>query len=183
MACLLGAGLLWPAMARAADLEVWADGRATLGGQAYRCVLGRSGVLAAKREGDGATPAGAFPLRRVLYRPDVYPTAPVTGLPARALSPDDGWCDDVGLPQYNRPVKLPFAGSHEELWRRDRLYDLVVVVGYNDDPVAPGLGSAIFLHVARPDRSPTAGCVAFAAEDLLAILAWLGPGSRVVIHP
>jgi L,D-peptidoglycan transpeptidase YkuD (ErfK/YbiS/YcfS/YnhG family) len=88
----------------------------------------------------------------------------------RALDADDGWCDDPEHPLYNRPVKAPFAARHETLWRGDGLYDVVVEIGFNDDPVEPGRGSAIFLHRARPDYGPTEGCVALALEDLLALL-------------
>jgi L,D-peptidoglycan transpeptidase YkuD (ErfK/YbiS/YcfS/YnhG family) len=141
------------------------------GGEA-RCALGRSGVTAAesKREGDGATPLGAWPLRCVYWRPDRL-ARPASGLPVEPLIEEAGWCDDPADPLYNRPVVLPFAGSHEKLWREDPLYDVIVELGYNDDPIVPGKGSAIFLHVARPDYAPTEGCVACALEDLLALLA------------
>lgn len=163
-------------------LLVTAQGQARLDGRAYPCSLGRAGVRQEKREGDGATPAGDFTLREVLYRPDKFKRAPATALPCRPLAPDDGWCDDPADPQYNRPVKLPHPAGHERMWRDDDLYDLVVVVGYNDQPVLPGRGSAIFLHLARPGYTPTAGCVGLAREDLLEILARLGPGARVVIQ-
>ena len=135
-----------------------------------RCALGRGGVRIDKREGDGATPTGAFPLRRLLYRADRL-ARPVTGLPAEAIRADDGWCDDPKDPAYNRPVRLPFAASHEKLWRDDALYDLVAVIGHNDDPPVPGRGSAIFLHVASPDLAPTEGCIALPERELRALLA------------
>ncbi len=167
--------------AAAADLMVSPEGWAQQDGQRYPCVLGRAGVRVDKHEGDGATPAGAWPVRRVWHRPDRQPAPLTAGLPIQAIAPDDGWCDDPGHPEYNRLVKLPFPSSHEKMWREDQLYDLVVELGYNDDPVVPGRGSAIFLHLARPDRGPTAGCVAFAPEDLLAILRRLGPGDKVLV--
>ncbi|MFH1058828.1 MAG: L,D-transpeptidase family protein [Pseudomonadota bacterium] len=159
-------------------------GWAEFQGQRYRCALGRTGLAEDKREGDGHTPAGAFPLRRLWHRPDVYPAppAPAGGLPVRAIAPDDGWCDEPTHPLYNRPVKLPFAPSHEDLWRTDGLYDLFIEVGYNDDPPVAGKGSAIFIHVARPGYAPTAGCVALARADLLALVAELRAGDRVVIR-
>ena len=104
----------------------------------------------AKREGDMATPEGCFPLRRLLYRPD-RESAPESGLPAAAIERDDGWCDDPADPFYNRPVTLPYPARAEALWRDDRLYDLLIVLGHNDDPVRPGAGSAIFLHLAAGD--------------------------------
>jgi L,D-peptidoglycan transpeptidase YkuD (ErfK/YbiS/YcfS/YnhG family) len=162
-----------------------ADGQFKLDGQSMRCVLGEGGVAAVglKREGDMKTPAGVWPLRRVLFRPDRRP-APETRLPVSPIAPDDGWCDAPSDPRYNQPVKLPYLASAESLWRDDALYDLVVVLGYNDDPIVPGKGSAIFLHLARPDGGPTEGCVALAASDLERLLAHAGPGdSLAVLEP
>lgn len=154
-----------------------------LGGQRVRCALGRGGVIAGalKREGDGASPAGLWPLRRVLYRPDRGP-APKTALAVQAIEPDDGWCDDPADRHYNRPVKHPHGASAERLWREDGVYDLIVVLGHNDDPPIAGLGSAIFLHLARPDYAPTEGCVAMARPDLEALLALARPGDAVEIR-
>ena len=147
----------------------------------FRCTLGRSGVTTDKREGDGATPAGAYPLRQLLYRSDRL-APPTNALPTSPLRPRDGWCDDPGHSAYNRPVTLPLDASAESMWRDDHLYDLVVVLGYNDDPVVSGLGSAIFLHVASPEYSPTEGCIALAKEDLLTVLADITPGSDIRIE-
>jgi len=160
----------------------FSDGRFHLGGRTVRCALGRSGVIAAseKREGDGATPLGLWPIRRALYRPDKGPE-PRTALKVAPIAPDDGWCDAPADPNYNLPVKLPYAASHERMWRDDALYDLVVVLGYNDDPPVKGRGSAIFLHVARPNYGPTAGCIALARADVLALLAAARPGDAVAV--
>lgn len=166
----------------AADLVVSPDGHANLGRRGFRCAVGRGGVRRFKLEGDGATPAGDFPLRRLFYRPDRI-REPETGLPRVTLTPADGWCDDPTDPYYNRPVKRPFWKGHEVMWRGDHLYDLVVDVGYNDDPPVPGRGSAIFLHLARPDYSPTEGCVAFSRGDFLWILSRLTPQSRLIVKP
>jgi L,D-peptidoglycan transpeptidase YkuD (ErfK/YbiS/YcfS/YnhG family) len=108
----------------------------------------------------------------VLYRPDRM-ACPQTGLPVEALKRDDGWCDAPGDPNYNRAVKLPYPASAESLWRDDRLYDVVALLGFNDAPVVDGAGSAIFLHVAREDYGPTEGCVALALPDLLRVLKTL----------
>jgi len=116
----------------------------------------------------------------VLYRPDEG-AAPVTALPTSPIAPDDGWSDAPDDPAYNRPVKLPHAASAERMWRDDALYDLVVVLGHNDDPPVPGLGSCIFLHLARPDYGPTEGCVAVARSDMEALLATAKPGDAVEI--
>ena len=139
--------------------------RATL-----RCALGRGGVRADKREGDGATPVGDLPLRRVLYRADRV-AAPSCRVAVEPIAPADGWCDDPGHADYNRAVTLPHPARHERLWREDRLYNIVGVLGWNDAPVQRGRGSAIFLHLARPDYAPTEGCVALAERDLRAVLA------------
>lgn len=160
-----------------------ADGSFSTPEGQFRCALGRTGVIAAdaKREGDGKSPLGTWPMLRVLYRPDRGP-APTTGLPVFPLAQDDGWCDAPEDPNYNRPVKLPYAASHEEMWRQDGLYDVVVVLDHNLNPPVPDLGSAIFLHCAREDYGPTEGCVALAKADLLALLADCGPGDVLQIR-
>ena len=163
------------------DLVVATNGVAAWGAHWMRCALGRGGVRAAKQEGDGATPEGTWRMRALLFRRDRIARTPLTGLPLRALRPEDGWCDDAADPLYNRPVKLPFRARAEHLWRPDEIYDLIVVLGYNDDPPVSGKGSAIFLHIARPDYAPTEGCVAVSHKDLLAIVAGADTGSSVVI--
>jgi L,D-peptidoglycan transpeptidase YkuD (ErfK/YbiS/YcfS/YnhG family) len=145
-------------------------GSLTMGGDRFRAALGYGGIRAEKREGDGATPAGLLPLRSVLYRPDRQPT-PSCAVSVRRLAPYDGWCDDPTHPAYNRPVRLPINASAEALWREDALYDIIGVLGWNDQPVEPARGSAIFLHVARPDFTSTEGCVALSLETLLHVLA------------
>ena len=151
-------------------------------GHQCRCALGQGGLVAeaSKREGDGATPMGTYCLRRVLYRADRL-SAPETQLPLRAMRQDDGWCDDPMDAAYNRPVRLPYPASAEALWRTDHVYDLIGILSHNDAPPVPGLGSAIFMHLARPDFSPTRGCVALAEPDLRALLAWASPATRLVV--
>jgi L,D-peptidoglycan transpeptidase YkuD (ErfK/YbiS/YcfS/YnhG family) len=162
------------------DLLVEPGAWASWGALRLRCALGRRGVRTAKLEGDGATPAGAFIMRRLLYRAD-RGAVPVTRLPKAPIARNDGWCDDPADAAYNQPVKLPYRARAEHLWRADRLYDLVVVLGYNDDPVIAGAGSAIFLHVAAADYTPTEGCIALAPEDLRRVLSEADGPSRVVI--
>ena len=169
------------------DLRVFSDGngwraRAAGAAQSWPCAIGRGGVTQDKREGDGATPLGRWPLREVLYRPDRL-AAPETALGVQPLSPDMGWCDDPEHPDYNRLIRRPSSARHETLWRHDRVYDVIVVLGYNDSPVVPGLGSAIFLHVARPRFEPTEGCVALRQADLLGYLGYAGPGDAVIVEP
>jgi L,D-peptidoglycan transpeptidase YkuD (ErfK/YbiS/YcfS/YnhG family) len=144
------------------------------------CALGRSGISAGKREGDGATPQGRFAFKTVQYRSDRV-GRPATGLAVRALRGGDGWCDAVGDRNYNRPVQHPYAASAERMWRSDHLYDLVVVLDHNQCPRVQGRGSAIFMHVARPGLAPTEGCLALRRADLVKLLVRLRPGSRVAI--
>jgi L,D-peptidoglycan transpeptidase YkuD (ErfK/YbiS/YcfS/YnhG family) len=143
--------------------------------------VGRGGVKADKHEGDGATPAGIYPLVSILYRPDRL-AAPRSRLPVKPLTPSDGWVDESSDANYNRPVSLPYPASAEQMWREDDLYDALVVIGYNMEPIVPGAGSAIFLHIATPDFAPTAGCVAVQKEVLLGLLPLLGPGSQIAIR-
>lgn len=149
---------------------VTSAGILTLGSETFRAALGYGGIRPDKHEGDGGTPTGLLPLRSVLYRPDRQ-KAPICSVPVRALARNDGWCDDAKNPSYNRLVRLPIDASAEVLWREDGVYDIIGVLGWNDDPIQPGRGSAIFLHIARPDYAPTEGCIALAPEDLILVLA------------
>jgi L,D-peptidoglycan transpeptidase YkuD (ErfK/YbiS/YcfS/YnhG family) len=162
------------------DLIVKPDGWLHLGGARYRCTLGRNRIAADKIEGDGATPAGRFALRRLYYRADRM-APPKTGLPVSVIGESDGWCDDPASARYNTLVRLPNDESHENLWRNDGLYDIVVQIGHNDDPAVPGLGSGIFLHVAAPDYVPTRGCVALSLDDLRSVIAECDTGTSLHI--
>ncbi|MEI6439741.1 MAG: L,D-transpeptidase family protein [Alphaproteobacteria bacterium] len=160
------------------------DHRFDLGDRTCPCALGKGGVVRAdhKREGDGCSPLGIWPIRAILYRPDQAFAALMPKDVAHApIQPSDGWCDEPQDPSYNRKVVLPYPASTEHLWREDRVYDVVVVLGHNDDPPVPFMGSAIFLHLARPDYSPTAGCVALSAADMEAFLTRVRPGDSVRI--
>ena len=145
------------------------------------CTLGRSGIRRRKHEGDGVTPRGTWRLVSILYRADRL-RRPSTALPARPLRPDDGWCDDPADQRYNRPVRLPYAGRHERLWRDDRLYDVIVVLDYNLARPRRGAGSAIFLHIAGPGFPPTEGCVAVTPTAMRRLLARVGPGTVIDIR-
>lgn len=151
-------------------------------GETRPAVFGKGGAKPAadKREGDGASPLGVWPVRAALLRPDRV-AAPATRLPWRWLRPDDGWSDGAGDPAYNRPVRLPHAFSAERLWRDDHVYDVIIVLGHNDNPPVSPLGSAIFFHLAQPDRRPTEGCVAIERADMLRWLERLGPGDVLEI--
>ena len=151
------------------QITVELTNRLSWNNKSVRCALGRNGIYTNKKEGDGATPAGKFPLRQVLYRADRL-TAPKTGLPIKAIKPSDGWSDDPKDPAYNMLIMHPYKFHHEKLWRDDHVYDIVVEIGHNDNPPKQGFGSAVFLHVAHPNYSPTEGCVALKLEDLLLLL-------------
>lgn len=153
-----------------------------LGHDVRRAALGRTGTRALKREGDGGTPLGRFTVRQVLYRADRIPR-PRTLLPLRAIREHDGWCDDPADRNYNRFVRLPSQRSAEGLKRADHLYDLVLVLGYNDVPRVRGKGSAIFVHLARPGFTPTEGCIALSRHDLTMLLAQLRCDATIAILP
>ncbi|MGI9481339.1 MAG: L,D-transpeptidase family protein [Hyphomicrobiales bacterium] len=144
------------------------------------CAVGRGGLTKRKREGDGATPVGAWLLREIFYRADRV-RAPVSSLKCSVIEQYDGWCDDPESPLYNKPVRLPFRYSHEKMWRDDHIYDIVVTLGYNDRPVVRNAGSAIFFHLAHDDFQPTEGCVAVSLQDMRKILPLCGPGTIMEI--
>jgi L,D-peptidoglycan transpeptidase YkuD (ErfK/YbiS/YcfS/YnhG family) len=151
-------------------------------GETLPAAFGKGGSMPAadKREGDGASPLGVWPVRAALLRPDRV-AAPATRLPWRWLRPDDGWSDGAGDPAYNRPVRLPHAFSAERLWRDDHAYDVIIVLGHNDSPPVSPLGSAIFWHLTQPDRRPTEGCVAIERDAMLRWLERLAPGDTLEI--
>lgn len=161
-------------------IHVFADGHLVAGHVRLSCTLGRNGISAEKVEGDGATPAGLFPVRRLWFRPEYG--RPATKLPRHPISRGHGWCDDPRRSDYNRPVRLPFAGSHEVMRRSDHLYDLVLTIGHNDSPARSGRGSAVFLHLMSPERSPTGGCIALRRRDLVWLLGRIRPGDLIRIH-
>lgn len=166
------------------DLTFTATARGKFSGNGLtcQCALGRGGVVAAaqKREGDGTSPQGIWRMKRVLYRPDRL-ARPDTGLPVVPLREHDGWCDAEDHPLYNRPVTLPFGASHEELWRDDHVYDLIVELDHNSDPIVPALGSAVFFHLAHEDYRPTEGCVAISRLHMLQALAASDPETSIQI--
>lgn len=162
------------------DIIVNRNGTARFRGHISPCSLGRTGLVDTKREGDGGTPRGVFRLEHVYYRPDrIVP--PKTLLPISPIRRTYGWSDDPCDPLYNQFVDLPHAFRHERLWRSDGLYDCVVVFSANRNPVTPGRGSALFMHVWRGPRQPTAGCVAFAKSTLMALLRQVSTTTRLHI--
>ena len=136
-----------------------------------RCCIGSGGLIIDKKEGDGCTPIGSWPLRRVFYRPD-REQKPITVLPKSKITKKMGWCDDsLDLNNYNSLIETPYKYKHERLWRDDNIYDIVVELGYNDRSPILGKGSAIFMHIAREGFPPTKGCIALGKIDLLNLLS------------
>ncbi len=149
------------------------------------CVLGRGGVSAHKQEGDGQTPIGVFALRKVLYRSDRM-ALPQTSLHTQIIKPNDGWCDDPSDPAYNTAIQFPFSSSAEQMWREDCLYDMVVVIGHNDNPPIKNAGSAIFIHVSKTDALtskvlPTEGCIALEKKMLVELIEATGLNDDIEI--
>jgi len=163
-------------------ITVSPSGSLTFKNKSYKCALGESGVAVEKMEGDGATPAGTFVIREIFYRPDRL-ESPKTSLTIAPLKPNDAWCDDPTHVNYNKKVTIPHEGHVEKLWRKDHVYDVIVVIGYNDDPIKKSGGSAIFLHVAKDDFNRTKGCVALKLTDLNEIISKLTPQSQIRILP
>ncbi len=155
------------------------DGKLIAGTLVLPCALGRTGLTHWKREGDGATPAGRHELLYVLLRRGCLPLP--RAIPARFVRPSDVWCDDPRSFLYNRQLRGPSPLGHEDLWRADRLYDVVGVLDYNIRPRVKGRGSAIFFHIATEGLGPTAGCVALRARDMARLLPRLAPGARLTI--
>ena len=142
--------------------------------------LGRGGIRANKREGDGGTPRGTFRLRRLWWRADRM-ARPMTHLPVRPIRSGDGWCEDPRDRHYNQPIRLKPDHPGDRLKRADHLYDLIIELDHNIRPRIAGRGSAVFVHVARPGFAPTAGCVALKADVLRRLIARIGPHTRIVI--
>jgi L,D-peptidoglycan transpeptidase YkuD (ErfK/YbiS/YcfS/YnhG family) len=143
--------------------------------------IGRSGIKANKREGDGATPAGCFHPRRLWWRPD-RGLRPRGRLPVTRIGRADAWCEDPADRLYNRPFRRSLQQTGDRLWRDDHLYDVFVEIDHNTRPRIAGRGSAVFIHLARPGLAPTAGCVALERRHLVALVQRLGPKTRIMIH-
>ncbi len=148
----------------------------------FTCALGESGITTNKQEGDGATPVGTFALRKIYYRPDRWQTLDST-LPIEQITPHSGWSDDPKDKRYNRYIQTPHPFRHENLWRDDAIYNILIVLGYNDSPAISGKGSAIFFHLAHPNYSPTKGCIAISEKDMRYLLPHLKNDTKLTIQP
>src|SRR3954452_11978480 len=142
--------------------------------------LGRGGILANKREGDGGTPRGSFRPLQLWWRADRHPR-PQTHLPARPIRSEDAWCEDPNDRHYNQPIRLVHDQAGDRLTRQDHLYDFIIEIDHNFRPRIAGRGSAVFLHLARPNYSPTAGCVSMTKSAMLRLLRRMGPQTKIMI--
>ena len=146
----------------------------------FKCAIGHNGLSSNKYEGDGCTPIGHFKITKILYRHDKINDCEFV-LDSEVINKLDGWCDDINSDLYNQKIKFPFELSAEHLYRNDDLYDVVCIIDYNLNPIIRGKGSAIFLHCASEDYSPTQGCVAMKKNELLQIAMQLDKGSTITI--
>ena len=147
----------------------------------FPCALGRGGISAAKREGDGATPLAAMRVLGGYFRADHFAAARRTRLAMAPIDADLGWCEVPDDRNYNRPVRLSADSSADRLARADHLYDFIIEIDHNARPRVTRRGSAVFLHLARPGFGPTAGCVAMTKGAMLRLLARIGPKTKIVI--
>tara|TARA_Y200000002_G_scaffold215753_1_gene178059 strand:+ start:931 stop:1425 length:495 start_codon:yes stop_codon:yes gene_type:complete len=146
-----------------------------------QCALGLNGLTNNKIEGDLSTPIGIFQFNKIYYRADRLGHTNFL-LNSSVIQKNDGWCDDKKSEFYNQHIKFPFDDSAEHLYRDDCIYDIICVLNYNTSPIIPGQGSAIFLHVARPNFEGTEGCIAIKKEALLKIATKLSNESKITIE-
>ncbi|MBV9458521.1 MAG: L,D-transpeptidase family protein [Bradyrhizobium sp.] len=156
------------------------QGWLTADGLTIPVALGRGGIRANKREGDGGTPRGVFHPQKLWWRADRH-TRPRSFIAAHAIEPEDAWCEDPNNRLYNRPIRLTREAPGDRLTRKDHLYDFIVEIDHNTRPRVAGRGSAVFLHLARENFGPTAGCVSMTHSAMLRLLRRLGPKTRIII--
>ena len=146
-----------------------------------RCSIGKNGISYKKKEGDNKTPRGKFKLKYILYRKDRI-TNLKTKLKKIVICKEMGWCDDPNSKYYNQMVKLPFKGSAEKLWLKDNIYDIIIIIDYNLNPVIKFKGSAVFLHLAKNSYQSTKGCVAINKNDMKLLLEKINKKSKLQIY-
>ena len=149
-------------------------------GKKYKAAIGSNGFTRKKREGDLSTPYGFYSIESVMYRHDKIKNLN-SSLPLEKINKNDGWCDEINHPLYNTKITFPFGYSAEHLYRKDSLYDIVCVLNYNTNPVKPGIGSAIFIHVAKEGYKPTEGCIALKQEDLIFLLSFIDKKTKIIL--
>ena len=145
-----------------------------------KCSIGKNGITKNKQEGDLKTPSGTFKLKKIFYRKDRIKFIK-TALKKNYIKKNIGWCDDPTSKYYNKEIKFPFNGSAEKLWRKDNIYDLIIVLNYNFNPIIKNKGSAIFLHICKKNYAPTTGCVAINKKDMMNLLIKIKNNTKLII--
>jgi len=145
-----------------------------------KCSIGKKGITKNKQEGDLKTPSGIFSLKKIFYRKDRIKFITTT-LKKNFIKKNIGWCDDPTSKYYNRQIKFPFKDSAEKLWRKDNIYDLIIVLNYNLRPVIKNKGSAIFLHICKKNYETTKGCIAIKKKDMLNLIENIKKNSKLII--
>ena len=151
------------------------------GSQIIPVTLGRSGIKSNKFEGDGATPRGIFHPVKLWWRPDRH-VRPRTFLPVRAIQSNDAWSENPAERHYNKPITRSVNQDGDRLKREDSLYDFIIEIDHNTRPRIARRGSAVFLHLARENFLPTAGCIGMTKSAMLRLLSRIGPATRIVIE-
>ena len=146
----------------------------------FRCALGKGGIKQKEREGDFITPKGKFKLIKIYYRSDRIKKISSV-LKKIKIKKNMGWCDDVSSNYYNKQIKINKKISHEKLHRKDNVYDIIVVLNYNLNPIIKGKGSAIFLHVAKKNYNKTQGCIALKKNELLHLVSKIKKNTQIRI--
>jgi len=147
----------------------------------FRCALGKSGIGNKKMEGDNITPRGIFKIIKIYYRKDRLKKLS-SKYTLIEIKKNVGWCDDPKSRKYNQPITLPNKYSHEVLYRKDNIYDLILVLNYNIRPTIKNRGSAIFIHVAKKNYKKTAGCIAIKKNDLISLIKEINKNTKVIIY-
>ena len=145
-----------------------------------KCAIGKNGITKNKREGDLKTPSGIFKLEKIFYRKDRINFFK-SSLKKIIIHKEMGWCDDIKSKYYNKQIRYPFRKSAERLWRKDNIYDLIIVINYNLNPVIKYKGSAIFIHICKKNYAPTKGCIAIKKKDMINLIAHIKKSSKLII--
>ena len=145
-----------------------------------KCAIGKKGLTKNKQEGDLKTPKGIFKLKKVFYRRDRIKFFK-SRIKKYYIKKNIGWCDDQNSKYYNKEIKFPFKGSAENLWRKDNIYDLIIILNYNLKPIIKNKGSAIFLHLCKKNYAPTKGCVAINKKDMMNLIINIRNNTKLII--
>ena len=146
-----------------------------------KCSIGKRGITVKKIEGDNKTPAGTFRFKSIFYRKDRVPKIK-TSLQKIVITKKMGWCDDVNSNFYNKLIKFPFNKSAEKFWIKDNIYDVIIILNYNMNPILKNKGSAVFLHVARKNYTPTKGCIAISKKDMYFLISKINTKTKLIIY-